>query len=38
MMKPAERNRRSFAKAVSWRVLGSLDTFALGIVNSGNLS
>jgi uncharacterized membrane protein len=33
---PTERNRRSFAKAVSWRLLGTLDTFVIGVVVSGS--
>ena len=31
------RRRRSIAKAVSWRVVGSLDTFLLGYVITGEL-
>jgi uncharacterized membrane protein len=27
-----EMHRRSFAKAVSWRTLGSIDTFILGLI------
>ncbi len=29
---------RSIAKAISWRVVGSLDTFALGFVLTGKFS
>lgn len=31
-----ERHRRSFVKAVSWRVLGSIDTFLLSWLFTGN--
>ena len=31
-----ERHRRSFVKAVSWRVLGSIDTFALSWFFTGS--
>lgn len=27
-----ESHPRSFAKAVSWRILGSIDTFVLGLI------
>lgn len=33
---PAERNRRSILKAVSWRVLGSVDTFVLSAFITGS--
>jgi len=33
----AARRRRSFAKALSWRVIGSLSTFALAWIITGNL-
>lgn len=32
-----ESHPRSFVKAVSWRVLGSIDTFVLGIIFSGSM-
>ena len=32
-----EAHRRSLAKAVSWRVLGSIDTFLLGWLFTGRL-
>ena len=32
------RRRRSFAKAVSWRVFASLDTFVLAFLVTGRLS
>ena len=31
-----EPHPRSFAKAVSWRMLGSIDTFVLGMVFTSN--
>ena len=31
-----ESHPRSFAKAVSWRMLGSIDTFMLGMVFTSN--
>lgn len=31
-----EAHQRSFAKAVSWRVLGSIDTFLLSWLFTGN--
>ncbi len=31
-----EAHRRSFAKAVSWRVTGSIDTFLIGWLVTGN--
>jgi uncharacterized membrane protein len=35
---PARKSRRrSFAKAVSWRIAGSLDTLALSLILSGNI-
>jgi uncharacterized membrane protein len=34
---PAQaRHRRSIAKSISWRTLGSLDTFVLGFLITGN--
>src|SRR3954454_18261467 len=36
LIRPAEQNRRSVVKAVSWRVLGSIDTFALSAIITGN--
>ena len=33
-----EAHARSFTKALSWRVLGSLDTFALSWLFTGNLA
>lgn len=33
---PAEFHRRSLAKAVSWRVTGSIDTFLIGWLVTGN--
>ena len=32
-----EAHTRSFVKAVSWRTLGSLDTFALSWLFTGNV-
>lgn len=32
-----ESHPRSFAKAVSWRALGSIDTFVLGLIFSGSM-
>ncbi|MBX9880741.1 MAG: DUF2061 domain-containing protein [Sphingomonas sp.] len=32
-----ESHPRSFAKAVSWRALGSVDTFVLGLIFSGSM-
>src|SRR5258708_38836910 len=32
-----EAHLRSFAKAVSWRIVGSLDTFVLSFLVTGNL-
>lgn len=32
-----EAHSRSFAKALSWRILGSLDTFLLSLLFTGNL-
>ena len=34
---PKESRRRSVAKAVSWRLLGSLDTLVLSYLFTGNL-
>ncbi len=34
---PREKNWRSLAKAVSWRMTGSLDTFILALLFTGNL-
>jgi uncharacterized membrane protein len=33
-----EAHRRSVAKAISWRALGSLDTFLLSFVVTGNVA
>ncbi len=33
-----EQHRRSVAKAISWRVTGSVDTFVLSWLISGNLA
>ena len=35
--KPKESRRRSVAKAISWRLLGSLDTLVLSYLFTGNL-
>lgn len=32
LFKGKEENTRSFIKAVSWRALGSIDTFVLGMI------
>ncbi|MEZ5694867.1 MAG: DUF2061 domain-containing protein [Sphingomonadaceae bacterium] len=37
LFKGQEAHSRSLAKAVSWRVLGSLDTFGLGWLFTGSL-
>lgn len=38
LFKGKEANARSFVKAVSWRTLGSIDTFVLGLVfTHGNM-
>lgn len=34
--RPADSARRSFAKAVTWRVLGSIDTFVLAYLFTGH--
>ena len=31
-----ERHQRSFAKAVSWRVTGTIDTFIISFILTGN--
>lgn len=31
-------HRRSVAKAISWRILGSIDTFVIGFLITGKLS
>ncbi len=36
LFKGHERHRRSFAKAVSWRILGSIDTFLLSWLFTGS--
>ena len=36
LFKAQERHSRSFAKAVSWRILGSLDTFLLSWFFTGS--
>jgi len=33
-----DAHQRSLAKAVSWRVTGSIDTFVLGLLISGSLT
>lgn len=39
LFKGKEENARSFLKAVSWRALGSIDTFVLGLIfTHGNSS
>jgi uncharacterized membrane protein len=30
-------NRKSFLKAISWRAIGSLDTFLLGLLFTGHV-
>lgn len=35
--RPGETRRRSIAKAVSWRVVGSLDTLLLSYLFTGNV-
>lgn len=37
-LKGFEGHQRSFVKAVSWRVTGSVDTFVLGYIISGRAS
>lgn len=32
LFKGKEQNARSLANAVSWRILGSIDTFVLGLI------
>lgn len=34
--RPQEKNWRSLAKAISWRLTGSLDTFILALLFTGN--
>ncbi|HEX5182391.1 MAG TPA: DUF2061 domain-containing protein [Allosphingosinicella sp.] len=36
-MKQIESHPRSFVKAVSWRILGSLDTFIWSLIMTGSL-
>ncbi|MBY0611726.1 MAG: sulfate adenylyltransferase subunit CysN [Beijerinckiaceae bacterium] len=38
IVEPRELPWRSFAKAVSWRITGSIDTFVLALVFSGSVS
>ncbi len=33
-----EAHSRSFAKAVSWRITGSVDTFVLSLIITGSLA
>ena len=35
LMRGVESHPRSFVKAISWRVVGSIDTFVLGLVFTG---
>jgi uncharacterized membrane protein len=37
LAKPHEKSWRSLIKAVSWRVTGSLDTFVLALLFTGNV-
>ncbi|WP_427964084.1 DUF2061 domain-containing protein [Altererythrobacter sp.] len=37
LFKGREAHRRSFAKAASWRILGSLDTFVLSWLFTNNV-
>lgn len=37
LFRGVESHPRSFAKAVSWRVLGSIDTFVLGLIYTGSM-
>jgi len=37
LFRGVESHPRSFAKAVSWRALGSIDTFVLGLIFSGSM-
>jgi uncharacterized membrane protein len=36
--KPVTTRRRSIAKTISWRVLGSLDTLLLGYIFTGSVA
>jgi|SRR5919106_14052 uncharacterized membrane protein len=36
LVKPHTTHARSVAKSISWRVLGSIDTFVLSLVITGN--
>ncbi|MEO9131702.1 MAG: DUF2061 domain-containing protein [Sphingomonas sp.] len=36
LLRGVESHPRSFAKAVSWRVVGSIDTFVLSLIFSGS--
>ena len=38
MVRSAERHHRSLAKALSWRVTGSIDTFIIAFIVTGKLS
>ena len=35
LLRGVESHPRSFVKAVSWRMLGSIDTFVLGMIFAG---
>lgn len=37
LFRGVESHPRSIVKAVSWRMLGSIDTFVLGMIFSGNM-
>jgi uncharacterized membrane protein len=37
LFRKIESHPRSFAKAVSWRVLGSIDTFVWSLIMTGSL-
>lgn len=37
LLRGVESHPRSFVKAVSWRIVGSIDTFVLGLIFSGDL-
>lgn len=38
LAKPSTTRRRSIAKTISWRVLGSLDTMVLGYIFTGSFA
>lgn len=38
LFRGAESHRRSFLKAVSWRILGTLDTFVISWILSGKVA